>query len=329
MVRSRLVVIILILCAVVLGSPRQLQARTSSATIGNCPIFPPDNPWNRDVSTDPVDPNSDNYIATLNSGNNAFLRAGFGWWAAYGIPYVVVPGNQPKVPITFNMWGAQSDPGPYPIPPDAPVEGDGQVYSDQHVVVIDKDNCMLYELYKASFNGEGWDAGSGAIFNLRSNDLRPEGWTSADAAGLPIFPGLARVEEVRTGAITHALRFTAGGGQTQKKFIYPARHYQSPSTNPNLAPMGLRVRLKASFDISRYTSDARIILEALKKYGMFVADEGGSWYISGMSSPQWDRVSLETLQTVPGSAFEVVQPDYSTPPRSDIIFAPVPFLRPQ
>ncbi len=311
MLRWRLIVLLVITAGIAWSSPHVLQARPGVATVGNCPIFPPDNPWNRDISNDPVDPNSDMYIATLNSGNNTILRAGFGLWRQYGLPYVIVPGTQPKVPITFTDWGAQSDPGPYPIPPDAPVEGAGLVESDQHVIVLDQDNCLLYELYNASYNGVGWNASSGAIFNLRSNQLRPEGWTSADAAGLPIFPGLIRYAEVQTGAITHALRFTVGSGMSGNKYIYPAGHFQNDLTAPNLVPMGLRVRLKASFDISGYAGPAKIILQALKKYGMFVADEGNPWYVSGTADPRWDRASLETLTGVPGSAFEVVRADYS------------------
>jgi hypothetical protein len=311
-----------IVCLCLLGLAQKVQASTgpgsasaaNAATIGNCPVFPPDNPWNRDISNDPVDPNSDAYVATLNSGANKHLIFAFGLMPENGIPYNVVSGTQPKVPITFTRYGNQSDPGPYPVPPNALVEGAGKVVSDKHVIVVDKDNCMLYEMHDASFNGIGWSAASGAVFNLRSNQMRPDGWTSADAAGLPIFPGLVRRDEVLTGAITHALRFTAGIGMTGKFYRYPARHYQSSNTNPNLVQMGMRFRLKASFDISGYPGSAKIILQALKKYGMMIADEGtNAWGLRGMSDPGWDRSNLETLKTVPGSAFEVVAPNYSSP----------------
>jgi Cellulose binding domain len=305
----------------ILGFATQVQAGTgpnpvtssNDATIGNCPLFPADNPWNRDISHDPVDPNSSTYIATLNSGPTNHLNFGFGLDGKYGFPYTVVAGSQPKVPIYFTLWGSQSDPGPYPIPPNAPVQGLGQIASDRHVVVVDKDNCLLYELYDAVYTGPGWSAASGAVFNLRSNQLRPEGWTSADAAGLPIFPGLIRREEVLTGAITHALRMTVVSGQTQKPYRFPARHWHSTAINPSLTQMGMRLRLKASFDISGYTGSARIILQALKKYGVFIADEGGvPWNLSGTSDPSWDRDVLETLKTVPGAAFEVVVPNYGS-----------------
>lgn len=269
-------------------------------TIGNCPVFPADNPWNTDISQYPVDPLSDTYIASISADGDEYLHADFGSPAEYGIPYVVVPGDQPPVPITFTDYGDESDPGPYPIPPDAPVEAGG----DQHVLVIDGDNCYLYELYNASYNGVGWDASSGAIFDLLSNRLRPETWTSADAAGLPIFPGLVRYDEVMAGEIRHALRFTVS--QTQRGYIHPATHYASDSDDPALPPMGLRLRLRADYDISSYTGMSRVILEALRTYGMINADNGTSWFITGATDPRWDDEDLDQLKTVPGSAFEVV-----------------------
>jgi hypothetical protein len=204
------------------------------------------------------------------------------------------------VPITFTEYGDESDPGPYPIPPDAPVEGG----SDRHVLVVDTDNCMLYELYHAEYNGVGWDAGSGVVFDLLSNRLRPETWTSADAAGLPIFPGLARYDEVASGEIRHALRFTVQ--RTRRGYIHPATHWASNSDDPNLPPMGLRLRLRADYDISGYRGQARVILEALKRYGMIVADNGTSWFITGASDPRWDDDDLNQLKSVPGDAFEAV-----------------------
>ncbi|MBE2184950.1 MAG: hypothetical protein IAE89_16085 [Anaerolineae bacterium] len=276
------------------------SAQPAAPTVDDCPIFPPDNPWNTDISDFPVDPNSDAYIASISADGDEYLHADFGEDPDYGIPYVVVDADQPFVPITFTDYGDESDPGPYPIPPDAPVEAGG----DQHVLVVNTGNCTLYELYDAGFNGRGWDAASGAIFDLNSNALRPEGWTSADAAGLPIFPGLVRYDEVVAGEINHALRFTVS--QSQRAYLHPATHYASSSDDPNLPPMGLRLRLRADYDISGYTGMARTILEALKTYGMIVADNGTSWFISGATDPRWDDDDLNQLKEVPGSAFEVV-----------------------
>jgi hypothetical protein len=270
-------------------------------TLGGCAMFPTDNPWNRDASNDPVDPNSENYIASIGAAIN--LHADFGSDPTYGIPYVVVPGTQPFVPITFTAYGSESDPGPYPIPSNAPVEAG----SDAHVLTLDAGNCTLYEMYNASKdpNGAGWFADSGAVFNLSSNALRPDGWTSADAAGLPILPGLVRYDEVTAGSINHALRFTLA--QTQRAYVHPATHYASSSTNANLPPMGMRVRLKASYDVSGFTGEARVVLNALKRYGMMVADNGSNWFISGSTDTRWNDADLNQLKTVPGSAFEVVQ----------------------
>lgn len=280
-----------------------VQRSTGSPTIAGCPVFPPDNPWNRDISNDPVDPNSAHYIASINSTGNKFLHADFGSYMGYGIPYTVVPGTQPMVPITFDEFGGESDPGPYPIPPNAPVEAG----SDRHTLVLNSGNCVLYELYHAGKDtgGPGWTAGSGAVFTLTSNALRPEGWTSADAAGLPILPGLVRYDEVAAGSIRHAVRFTVW--RSQRAYIHPATHYASSYADPDLPPMGLRLRLKASYDISGYTGQARVILEALKKHGMIVADNGSSWFITGATDPRWNDDDLDQLKTVPGSAFEVVQ----------------------
>jgi hypothetical protein len=271
-------------------------------TLAGCPMFPTDNPWNRDISNDPVDSNSDNYIASINQGAT-YLHADFGSNLDYGIPYTIVPGTQPMVPITFDEYGDESDPGPYPIPPNAPVEAG----SDHHVLVLNSGTCKLYELYHASKDpsGPGWTAGSGAVFTMTSNALRPEGWTSADAAGLPILPGLVRYDEAASGSIKHAVRFTVW--RSQKAYIHPATHYASSYTDSNLPPMGLRLRLKASYDISGFTGQARVILEALKRYGMIVADNGTSWYITGATDSRWDDDDLDQLKTVPGSAFEVVQ----------------------
>jgi hypothetical protein len=266
-------------------------------SVEGCPVFPADNAWNRDVSGDPVDPNSANYIASI--GPSTGLHADFG--AEFGIPFVAVPGDQPKVPITFD-YDDESDPGPYPIPADIPIEGGG----DAHGLIIDRATCFLYEVYVLERVSAGvWHGGSGAIWHLRENWTRPDGWTSADAAGLPIFPGLARYEEVAAGEIRHALRFTVNN--TQKAYVAPATHYASSSTDPNRPPMGLRVRLKASVDISGYGPQLRIILTALKKYGLILADNGSNWFITGAPNPGWDDDDITAIRNVHGSDFEVVQ----------------------
>lgn len=281
-------------------SPAPSGAAVSTApSVVGCPVFPADNPWNRDVSGDPVDPGSDAYIASMNGGRT-FLHPDFGRDPTYGIPWTTVPGTQPRVPMAFD-YDDESDPGPYPFPPDAPVEAGG----DRHVIVIDRDACRLYETYDSHYVGPGWRCGSGAVFDLRSNALRPDGWTSADAAGLPIFPGLVRREEVLAGEIRHALRFTVA--RTQRAYVHPATHFASSDRNPALPPMGLRVRLKASYDLSRFTGASRVILTALERYGMFVADNGSDWFITGETSTAWNDEDLDQLKTVPGSAFEVVK----------------------
>jgi dockerin type I repeat protein len=272
--------------------------------LAGCQMFPEDNPWNRDISGDPVDPNSNNYIAYM-SGSTKFLHPDFGSNPTYGIPFVVVPGTQTQVPMTFD-YADESDAGPYPIPPNAPIEGGSNATGDRHILVLDKDHCKLYETWDSHFVGPGWHCGSGAIFDLSSNQLRPDYWTSADAAGLPILPGLARYDEaVTTGEIRHALRFTVAS--TQRAFIHPATHYASSNTSPNAPPMGLRLRLKAGYDISRFGGASKVILSALKKYGMVVADNGSDWFISGATDSRWDDNDLNQLKTVPGNAFEVIQ----------------------
>ena len=276
------------------------SAGTTKAQIAGCPVFPADNPWNQDISTLPVHKNSAAFIASINSGGDTKLHADFGANPDYGIPFAIVSGKQAPVPINFVEYGDESDPGPYPIPANVPIEaGD-----DHHVLVIDKDHCRLYEMYHAQKTSAGWDAGSGAIFDLTSNAVRPETWTSTDEAGLPVFPGLVRYDEVAAGAIQHALRFTVT--QTQRAYIFPARHYGTHA-DPNAPPMGLRLRLKASFDLSHFSGETKIILTALKKYGMFVADTGTSWFISGATDSRWNDNTLDQLKTIPGSAFEAVE----------------------
>jgi hypothetical protein len=270
--------------------------------------FPGDNPWNTPIDQAPVDPNSDALIASI--GLTKGLHPDFGAdynGGPFGIPYVVVSGGTPGVTVSFD-YADESDPGPYPIPRDAPIEGGSSSGGDRHVLVIDRDHWTLYELFAAHPvpGSNDWTAGSGAIFDLSSNALRPAGWTSADAAGLPIFPGLVRYDEaVEQGVILHALRFTVD--TTRRAYVYPARHYASVDTGSNRPPMGMRVRLKAGFDISGFPPSARVILQALKTYGMMVADNGGDWFISGMPDPRWDDAELNTLKQVQGSNFEVVQ----------------------
>lgn len=272
-----------------------------------CPILPPDNPWNTDISQYPAHPNSQNFIASI--GLDEMLHPDFGtvWQGApIGIPYVFVTGDQPKVPVSFT-YANESDPGPYPIPPDAPIEGGENGTGDRHVLVVDTDNCLLYETWNSWPVNEGasWRAGSGAIFDLTSNALRPEGWTSADAAGLPIFPGLVRYDEVvEKGVIPHALRFTVVN--SQRGYIHPATHYASDKTDPNLPPMGLRVRMKAGYNCSNFSAEVQVICTALKKYGMLMADNGSDWYISGAPDSRWNDDHLNDLKTIPGSAFEAV-----------------------
>lgn len=271
--------------------------------------FPSDNPWNQDISTMPVDANSANLIASI--GLNTGLHPDFGTvynGAPNGIPYVVVSGTQPRVPINYTAYGNESDPGPYPVPTGAPIEGGPGSTGDRHVLVIDRDNWKLYELGYAFpiNNGTSWNANCGAIFDLNSNTLRPAGWTSADAAGLPIFPGLVRYDEVfEQGLIAHALRFTVH--DSRRAYVHPARHWASSNTSPNLPPMGMKVRLKASFEISGFSPAMQVILRAMKKYGMMVADNGSNWYVSGAPDPRWNVNELSTLKTIKGSNFEVVQ----------------------
>lgn len=279
--------------------------------IAGCRVFPSDNPWNRDVSTDPVDSNSMNFISNMTSRTSKNLHPDFGadYNGPFGIPYILVSSNQAPAQINVVAYPEDSDPGPYPIPPNAPIEGGANSDGDRHVLVVETNSCMLYELFNAfKVSDTQWNCDSAAKFDLKTNVMRPLGWTSADAAGLPILPGLVRYDEVASGAINHALRFTVS--KSQMAYVYPARHYASSITDPNYAPMGLRVRLKANYDISGYTGQARVILTALKKYGMIVADNGSDWYISGAPDSRWDDNNLNTLKNVPGSAFEVVKRGY-------------------
>ena len=271
-------------------------------------LLPGDNPWNTPVDALPLDPNSADYIAHMSPSTGLHPDFGTVWEGArIGIPYVVVPGTQPKVPVAF-YYPDESDPGPYPIPPDAPVEGAGGPYADgdRHVLVLDADHKKLYEVYDGHRQADGsWRAGSGAVFDLTSNALRPAGWTSADAAGLPILPGLARYDEiVGEGVLDHALRFTVA--DTRRSYVYPATHFASDSEDPDLPPMGLRVRLRADFDVSGFPAVVQTILRGLKKYGMMVADNGADWYVGGSPDSRWNDEALRALEGVTGGDFEVV-----------------------
>jgi hypothetical protein len=275
------------------------------ASLGGRRPFPPDSPWNLDISRAPLDPNSDRLVASI--GPDAPLHPDFG--TKYGIPYVVVPGTQPKAPVRFE-YADESDPGPYPIPPDPPIEGGPDSTGDRHILIIDRDHWMLYELFAAypEAGGQCWRAGSGAIFDLSSNRLRPAGWTSADAAGLPVFPGLVRYDEVvERKAVEHAVRFTCR--RTRRAYVAPARHFASRSRDPGLPPMGMRVRLKRDYDIRRFPPAVQIILAGLKKYGMILADNGGDWFVTGAPDPRWDDDDLHALKRVKGRDLEVVRMD--------------------
>ncbi len=293
---------LLLVGALASSSAGKPLSKGSPPMLGHCPMFPASNPINREIAHAPVDPNSASYIASI--GGSIDLHADFGTDPSYGIPYSVVGSRQRKVPIKFTAYGEESNPGPYPVPPGAPIEGAGEE-GDRHVLVLQEGSCKLYELYDARHSGTGWEAGSGAVFDLRSNALRPEGWTSADAAGLPILPLLVRYQEVHAGSIDHALRVTVS--RTQRGYIHPATHFASDSSDPALPPMGLRLRLKGSFDLAHYHGQALVILRALKRYGLIVADNGSSWFITGAPNPHWNNEDLDQLKTVPGSSFEAVE----------------------
>src|SRR5579864_6821972 len=274
--------------------------------VASCEVFPSSNIWNTPVDKLPVDPNSSQYVATIGANAPAHPDFGSGLYAGgpIGIPFMTVRGTQPKVNVTF-QYGDESDPGPYPIPPNVPIEGGAQSNGDRHVLVVDQDNCLLYEMWSSYPQPDGsWQAGSGAIFHLKSNALRPAGWTSSDAAGLPIFPGLVRYDEVAAGEILHAIRFTVP--QTRNTYIWPGRHEASSLTGMNYPPMGQRFRLKASFDISGFPAPVQVILRALKKYGMLLADNGSSWYLSGAPDDRWNNDVLHTISQIQGSDFEAV-----------------------
>jgi hypothetical protein len=290
-----------LLCALVLPAPA-----LAGPSLAGCPIYCVRNIWNVRSDRLPVDPNSTTYVQTVGPSDYVHADFGSGLWdgGPIGIPFVVVPGDQPKVPVSFD-YDDESDPGPYPIPDNPPIEGGPDADGDRHILMLDADNHTLYELYYAWPNGDGtWSAGSGAIYDLTDNSLRPETWTSADAAGLPILPGLVRYDEVASGEIRHAIRFTVS--QTRKAYVWPARHYASSLTGSQYPPMGQRFRLKATVDISGFPPQARVILQALKTYGMILADNGSDWYISGAPDERWDNEDLHTLHAITGADFEAV-----------------------
>jgi len=289
-----------LIVVVALSSSSAHALRLPSAP--HCAVFPKTNAWNKRIDSLPVAPNSAAIISAIGAdvGLHPDFGSGLYQGGRIGIPFDVVTRKTPRSRVTFD-YADESDKGPYPIPPTVHVESG----SDRHALLVDRDACKLYELYALERTASGWHAGSGAIWSLRSNRLRPAGWTSADAAGLPIFPGLARYDEVARGVIDHALRFTVE--RTRRAYISPARHYASNLTDADLPPMGLRVRLKATFDMRGFPKQARIVLTALKRYGMLVADNGSSWYISGAPDRRWNNDDLHSLGRVKGSDFEVVQ----------------------
>lgn len=286
------------------ASQMAVRLQPPGPTIGGCQVFPGNNAWNTDISGFPLNVRSAQIIAKIQAIGSDNLHPDFGENPLYGIPYVIVPPSQALVPISYTAYGDESDPGPFPIPLNAPVEGGSASGGDRHVLVVRQGSCDLFELYVSRRVGAGWSADSGAKWNLTTGALRPIGWTSADAAGLPILPGLVRYDEVASGVIRHAIRVTFQ--QSQRGFILPATHFASNDSNVALPAMGLRLRLKASFDISALTGQSRVIAEAMKRYGLIVADNGSNWYFQGAPDPGWNDDDLEQLKAIPGTAFEVV-----------------------
>jgi hypothetical protein len=298
------------------------QAAGPYRDLGSCQVFPdppaslspraPGLPtqaaWNQDISQAPLDPHSAAYLSHINSGGGHHLHPDFGSPDAYGFPYVVVGAGQRKLPINYTAYGDESTPGPFPIPSDVPVEGDDGSDGDRHVLAVDSWTCTLYELYRAFYApgvGAHWNADSGVAWDLDSSKLRPDGWTSADAAGLPIFPGLVRYDEVADGRVEHTIRVTFES--TGNAWVHPATHCAGDTSDPGGPPMGLRLRLKAHYRLGAFSRPARTIAEAMKRYGLIVADNGSNWYFSGSSDERWDDESLDQLKRIPGSAFEVVK----------------------
>jgi hypothetical protein len=289
-------------------------------SLGSCTIFPPSTApaaapsapdqtaWSQDISNAPVDPNSDAYIAYIDAHGGDSLHPDFGSPRPYGFPYAVVGGRAKRIPVHFTAYGSESTHGRYRVPARAPIEGGNSSDGDRHVLVVDRARCRLYELYRAFFVArphKHWNADAGVIWDLRSAALRREGFTSADAAGLPIFPGLVRYDEAQAGAVNHAIRFTVDS--TQDAWIHPASHCAGDSSSRDAPPMGLRLRLKAGYDVSSITGIARPIAVAMKRYGLIVADNGSNWFFGGTSDRRWPDESLDQLKAIPGSAFEVVR----------------------
>ncbi|HWW68081.1 MAG TPA: hypothetical protein VNY83_08875 [Solirubrobacterales bacterium] len=311
----------------VLGAAAFLSAGSAGAigpypSLGACPVFPapppslpaaaPSQPdesaWNQDISQAPVDPRSSAYISYIDSHGGDHLHPDFGSPRAYGFPYAVVGAKQRKLPVDYTAYGSESDPGPFPVPTGAPVEGGQRSNGDRHVLVVDRSSCTLYELYRAFFAPKGhphWNADSGVSWNLRSTALRHDSWTSADAAGLPIFPGLVRYEEAASGQIDHAIRVTFDS--TRNAWVHPASHCAGDTSDPSAPPMGLRLRLKAGYGLGGFSGEAKAVAIALKRYGLIVADNGSNWYFSGSSDRRWNDENLNQLKQIPGSAFEVVK----------------------
>lgn len=280
-------------------------APAAGPRIAGCPVFPADNPWNSRVDALPAATDSDAIVASIGLADHLHADFGSGTWdgGPIGIPVTVVTAGTPRSRVSFS-YASESDRGSYPIPRGVRIEGGPRAAGDRHAILVDRDACHLYELFALRREGGGWAAGSGATWDLRSNRLRPAGWTSADAAGLPILPGLARYEEVARGRIEHALRVTVS--RTRRAYVWPARHFASDLTDPSLPPMGLRLRLRADFPLAGFPPQARVVLRALKEYGLIVADNGSDWYVSGVPDRRWSNDQLHTLHRVPGSAFEVV-----------------------
>jgi hypothetical protein len=305
---------LLLAAAIVCGVVAPPAGAAPLAQAPDCPIFPRDNHWNLRVDKLPVARNSKRIVRSIGAREHLHNNFGGGIWKGSpdGMPITVVGGSQRRVPISFveHRW---SDPGPYPIPPDAGIEYFGDPDADHHVIVVDRDNCRLYETHDSVRlrGGDAWRAYAGATWDLRSNELRPEGWTSADGAGLPILPGLARYEEVERGRIDHALRFSVPA--TRKGWVYPARHDVTDNSDPSLPQMGMRLRLRKSFDVKPFPRQSRVVLKAMQKYGLIVADHGKPWYYSGAPHPGWSYEDLHSLHRVLGRNFEVV--DTSSLPR--------------
>ena len=307
----------------------RLNSFYNAPKVGPCAVLPDNNIWNTPVDTLPVDESSSAYVESIGADLRMFTDFGSGLkdGGLIGFPYMIVGDDTPKVRVNFE-YAHESDHGEYPIPPNPLIEGGPDSNGDRHVILVDTDECKLYELFAAHPNPNGtWRAGSGAVHDLRSNRMRPRDWTSADAAGLPIFPGLVRYEEVAAGKIPHALRFTAK--RTRKDFVWPARHHAGESFASHLPPLGQRFRLKASFDTKPFPRDVRVILETLKTYGMILADNGGNWGLSGAPSPEWDNDQLwRAFAKVKGSDFEAVDTSslIAHPDWADISTVPNPAI---